>query len=66
MTPGAEYTFKVQARNSVGYSDFSDPITILAAQSPDQIEQPVTQRVESNIVVSWVAPWNGGAVITDY
>lgn len=31
LTPGASYTFKVEARNSVGYSLTSDPITILCA-----------------------------------
>lgn len=29
------YSFKVKARNAVGYSDFSLPVSILAAQIPD-------------------------------
>jgi hypothetical protein len=45
LAPGATYTFKVEARNSVGYSAYSDPISILAAQPPDQIEPPVTQKL---------------------
>jgi hypothetical protein len=35
LTPGETYSFKVLARNSVGESNLSDPITILAAKEPD-------------------------------
>jgi hypothetical protein len=31
LTPGARYKFKVEARNSVGYSLLSDEVEILAA-----------------------------------
>lgn len=36
MTPGTTYKFKVQARNSVGLSSYSEEISILAAQVPNQ------------------------------
>lgn len=35
LTPGTVYTFKVAARNNVGESIQSEPISILAAQEPD-------------------------------
>lgn len=35
LTPGAKYNFKVEARNSVGYSLLSVPLEILCAQPPD-------------------------------
>lgn len=35
LTPGVYYWFRVEARNIVGYSEFSDPIFVLAAQIPD-------------------------------
>jgi hypothetical protein len=35
ITAGASYKFKVEARNSVGYSSFSSVVTILAAEIPD-------------------------------
>jgi hypothetical protein len=35
LTAGVTYAFKVKARNSVGSSEFSDPIAILAAKEPD-------------------------------
>ena len=35
LTAGTTYKFKVTARNSVGTSSFSDPVSILAARVPD-------------------------------
>lgn len=35
LTAGTTYKFKVQARNSFGYSDLSVEVSILAAQVPD-------------------------------
>ncbi len=35
LTSGAKYNFKVEARNSVGYSLLSAPLEILCAQPPD-------------------------------
>jgi len=31
LAPGATYSFKVEARNSVGFSLLSEPVSILAA-----------------------------------
>lgn len=61
LTPGAFYSFKVEARNSVGYSLPSAELTILCAQPPDQPEPPVTTTLESSIVLTWEAPWTGGS-----
>lgn len=71
MTTGVWYTFRVIARNSVGYSDYSDPITILAAQIPDQPEAPTTSIVpvsflNDNLRIEWLAPNNRGYHITSY
>ena len=35
LTPGLTYAFKVRARNTVGLSLYSEPISILAAHEPD-------------------------------
>lgn len=35
LVPGATYRFKVEARNSVGYSLLSEELVILCAQPPD-------------------------------
>ena len=66
MTPGAYYSFKVEARNTVGYSLYSEVLTILCAQPPDQIDPPTTVESSSQVILTWDAPWNGGAQITAY
>jgi hypothetical protein len=66
LTPGAIYKFRVEARNSVGYSATSTAFSILAAQPPTKPSAPVTTASEGNIVVSWTAPYNGGSTITSY
>lgn len=38
LTPGTTYSFVVQARNLVGYSEYSNPVSIKAAQIPDAPE----------------------------
>lgn len=35
LEPGVTYTFKIESRNLVGYSDYSNTVAILAAQIPD-------------------------------
>jgi len=37
LLSGETYSFKVKSRNSVGYSEFSEVVSILAAREPDQI-----------------------------
>ena len=67
LTPGASYKFRVEARNSVGYSSLSTARSIIASQIPDKPNAPVTARFESTIIVTWTAPeFNGGATITSY
>ncbi len=55
LTPGASYNFKVEARNSVGYSNISTARSIIASQIPDKPNTPVTERFESSIIVTWTA-----------
>jgi hypothetical protein len=75
---GTTYLFKVQARNSEGYGAFSNEVSILAAQPPDQPAIPTTTWVPANIlhdhyenpidnvVVNWSEPIANGAEITAY
>ena len=35
LNPGLVYTFKVTARNTVGSSNYSSEVSILAAKQPD-------------------------------
>jgi hypothetical protein len=61
------YTFKVEARNSVGFSAASAELVILCGQPPDQIDPPVTYTSLPGVIsVTWTKPWNGGSTITSY
>jgi len=66
LTPGNTYKFKVQSRNSVGYGQLSSEVAILAAQVPDQPSAPFTTTSAESIVITFAAPFNGGAQITAY
>jgi hypothetical protein len=66
LTPGATYKYKVEARNSVGFSVILDQVTLLTAQIPDQVSAASTTRFEDEIFVSWTAPYSGSSEITSY
>jgi len=42
----------------VGYSEQSDPTSILCAQVPSQPDLPSTTNTVNNITISWTAPNN--------
>ncbi len=54
------------ATNDHGSSDYSTPVSILAAQSPDQPLTPSTEISGSNVIIRWAAPPTGGSDITGY
>lgn len=66
LTAGNFYKFKVQSRNLIGFSDFSEILEVFAAQMPDQPEPPVTSVSGQNVVVTWVEPNDQGAEILGY
>ena len=66
LSPGSTYSFTVQARSSVGYSEQSIPISILAAQIADVPDPPSTAINAATIIISWTAPYNGATPITAY
>jgi len=51
LTPGIVYRLRVQARNLVGYSDYSAFANILAAEEPDAPEAPTTTISGSNVII---------------
>ena len=63
---GTTYRFKVAARNSVGYSELSESVSVLAAEVPSQPAAPTTTLVGANVYIDWTAPSNGGSPITMY
>ena len=60
------YHFKVQARNSYGYSLYSNEVTILAAQIPETPVAPTTIIDGPNTVILWTAPFENGSPIIGY
>lgn len=66
LVTGTTYLFKVQARNSEGYGAFSNEVSILAAQAPDQVQAPTTAWIPDYVVVTWTQPESNGAEITSY
>jgi hypothetical protein len=60
------YQFEVEARNSYGFSDYSNIVSILTAQVPAQPVAPTTVWIPDNVIINWIAPDNGGSAITGY
>jgi len=70
LTAGTTYKFKVQGRNTFGYSALSVETSILAAQVPDApmnlFNQPLVTNSEQ-VGFEWSAgAFNGGSVVIDY
>lgn len=58
MTIGELYTFRYRAYNQLGWSDFSDTITVALGPLPDQVSAPVkasTDNSETQIKLQWSA-----------
>jgi hypothetical protein len=67
LTMGLSYKFKVAARNSFGFSLFSNEVQILQAEKPSQVSLPVTSTLgNTNVLVKWTAPSDQGSPITRY
>lgn len=71
ITQGGSYTFRISARNIEGFGPVSPTASVVAAASPDMMSAPlitVTRADPSNknAKISWAAPNNNGATITDY
>jgi hypothetical protein len=66
LTSGLIYKFKVESRNSFGYSDYSDVISILCAAEPDQPQVPTSTVFENQVIFNWDAPNDNGTPITGY
>lgn len=70
LTPGAFYKFKVTSRNSVGDSQMSAEIEILAATKPDAPTNLVNDPANTSayqIGITWTqGAYNGGSDVVDY
>jgi hypothetical protein len=71
LSPSLNYNFKVRARNIVGYSAFTEQVTIKAAQIPDApsnlVNLPDPNTRATKIGLSWTAPsFDGGSPLLGY
>lgn len=68
LTNGLLYNFKVEARNTVGYSNLSQPIALLCALAPEAPAQPTTvlNTIANTVTVNWDTSVNNGDPITSY
>lgn len=65
LLAGETYTFRVYARNSVGFSPATE-ISILVAEVPDQPNVPTSIYSYPNVILSWINPYDGASPITSY
>ena len=60
LTAGVTYEFKIEARTSYGYSEFSETITLLCAFKPDPPQTVTTENVDENVRLYWSEPVTNG------
>ena len=66
LTAGVTYEFKIEARTSYGYSEFSETITLLCAFKPDPPQIVTTENADNFVTFTWSEPVNNGSPITQY
>jgi hypothetical protein len=67
LVPGTYYQFKVSALNSLGESDLSSAVSILAATFPDPPSIPTkVQADKTYISIAWTVTYDGGSSVDDY
>jgi len=66
LTSGNTYKFKIEARNSYGYSSYSEVVSILCAAEPEQPLPATTTVINDQVVIEWSSPLDNGTPITEY
>lgn len=68
LTNGSLYFFRMAASNVMGYG----PYSLTTSNTPRTVPSQITDlsanpsAVSNSLILSWVAPWNGGSAITGY
>ena len=63
----AIYSFKIEARNVIGYSTFSQETSLRSAAKPSTPVAPASSVISNTgVTIVWSAPFNGGSAITSY
>ena len=66
LNVGSIYQYKVRSRNAFGFSEFSEPVSILAAEVPNKPDAPTTTFDRTVVKVDWIEPFDQGSPITGY
>jgi len=66
LTAGVTYKFKIEARNTNGYSVYSNELSILCATVPSVPATPVNSNILNQVKFDWTAPAENGLAITSY
>jgi hypothetical protein len=67
LVNGTNYTFKVRAKNVIGYSPYSgDSVVAKPATVPNAPSRPSISPGNGAVTVSWLTPPSGGEPITQY
>ncbi len=61
---GSSYQFRYRAENVYGYGDFSDVITIKAAQVPSQMNAVTTSIENQYVKFAWSYPTDNSDTVT--
>jgi len=66
LTFGTTYEFKVESRNSYGYSAYSSTTSLLCAYIPDPTLSITTTNTNNLVSISWTDPVANGLAISSY
>ena len=66
LTFGVTYEFKIESRNSYGYSGYSETTTLLCAFKPDPPLTLFTANTNELVTITWDEPIANGSPITAY
>lgn len=60
------YTYRVRAMDLIGYGQYSNLLTVVPMDLPDQTDIPVTVIKGINVKISWIEPFGNGDPIFKY
>ena len=66
LNSGTTYSFKIEARNSYGFSALSNTLSLYCGYIPATPTAPTTSVSGNMAVITWSAPAANGATITSY
>ena len=66
VSVGTSYKFRLRARNILGWSSYSSEVTLTPVDVPAMMAPLTTERISTNVKVTWTAPLNNGLTITQY